>query len=82
MASNHGRFLNGQKSSKATIGLFGKFSFDKKSSVLFEMILDIPARRYETDVDVAVVAAVVIAAAAVVVVDIAAVAEGLKQSIF
>ena len=45
------------------------------------MILDIPARRYETDVDVAVVV-VVVAAASVVVVDIAAVAEGFKQSIF
>ena len=44
------------------------------------MILDIPARRYETDVDVAVV--VVAAAAAVVVVDITALAEGFKQSIF
>ena len=46
------------------------------------MILDIPARRYETDVDVAVVAAVVVASAAVVVVDIAAVAEGLKHTVF
>ena len=44
------------------------------------MILDIPARRYETDVDVAVV--VVAAAAAVVVVDITALAEGFKKSIF
>ena len=67
---------------KQRLGFSENFHLTKSHPYIFEMILDIPARRYETDVDVAVVAAVVVASAAVVVVDIAAVAEGLNHTVF
>ena len=65
---------------KQRFGFSENFHLTKSHPYIFEMKLDIPARRYETDVDVAVVA--VVASAAVVVVDIAAVAEGLKHTVF